>query len=465
MKPLSWLIALAVASCAVAVAQVATPAPEKAASGPAALTNAELLDMAREVTPVVERLRGWKFKHPVKTEIYTEPQLRSYLEKKIFEEQLGPDKLPKNEAFLRTVGLIPADCDLRKTILDVLLSQVGGFYDPGTRAFYMLKREGVDYGPLLNRVMIAHELTHALDDQHLDLNRYISSKGLTEDASLALAGVIEGSATLLMSHYMVDVINSGTLSDEPNRLMENMQGVMQAEMARAKTLLEAPRYFSALLAGYLAGSAFLSHGQFEVMADASQGPLIGRRVKDALADLPQSSEQMLHPEKYWDRAKRDHPIVVDDKSVERWLAAPGRHVVYYDTVGELLCAVLTAPADEPLDMTAAVAAGYWTNDAAMGWGGDRFYLLAEGESAADAGKRLSGLRGVWITFWDSASDPEEFESDYRLRRPDDARQVRPLGTLGRVFYFGFSVDEANALHAKLDGAPLRFRRGSDDWKP
>ena len=57
------------------------------------LTNRQLIKLAKEVEKDVEQLRGWKFKHPVKTDVYTERQLRGFIEKRIFEEQLGEGRL------------------------------------------------------------------------------------------------------------------------------------------------------------------------------------------------------------------------------------------------------------------------------------------------------------------------------------------------------------------------------------
>lgn len=445
---LSLLFSLVAGSLAIA---------QTSQSQPSGLSSAELIELARKIEPEVERLRGWKFKHKVKMDVYEEPALRAYIEKKVFEEQYGDGKLERTQAFLRLVGLIPPDCDLRKTTLDVLLSQIGGFYDPPTKSFYMLKRAGVDYGPLLNQVLIAHELTHALDDQYHDLDKLLSQRELSEDQSMALASVVEGSATLLMIHYMRAAMEKLAGEDEL-ALQRDLQRVMQSEIERSRPFLEAPRYFSSLVAAYMCGAWFVTRNNPEEWGDAAAGPRVGERVLSALRDPPQSTEQILHPEKYWDKAQRDEPILFDDDALSRLLEPPGRHTIERNTVGELYCAILTAPPGEPFNLMAASMPTYWTNDAATGWGGDRFFLLSDGATAAEARKDLKRPRGVWITAWDTPDDRDEFFDDY-VQREMAGRVAKKLGARAAVFYFGFDAADAAALHDRLSDAPLRMRKG------
>ncbi|RMF79630.1 MAG: hypothetical protein D6744_08950, partial [Planctomycetota bacterium] len=381
---------------------------------PAPLSTRELVELARSVRREVEELRGWKFKRDVPTEVYDERQLRAFIEKKIFEEQFGGGRLERTEAFLRMVGLIPEDCDLRDTIVAVLLNQVGGFYGGRTKSFYMLKREGVGYGPLLTRTLVAHELTHALDDQYVDLGKLINTE-LSEDAAIAIGAVVEGSATVLMTRYMMRAMLSGDFDTE-----QIMQAQAQ-EMERSQAFFRAPPYFSTLLANYICGMYFINRGAPPVpvagaIADDPAGANVGENLLAAAADPPESSEQILHPEKYWNKQTRDRPVLVNEDDVARLVAPLGLHVVHRNTVGELLCALLTSDEHRELDIIGASLPGYWTNDAAEGWGGDRFLLLSEGADAGQAAKDLRGLRGVWITIWDTPEDRDEFVADYALER-------------------------------------------------
>lgn len=430
-------------------------------SQPTAADREKLIQIADEVKQDVEKLRGWKYKHDVKTDVYTEVQLRAFIEKKLFEEQYGGGKLEATQALLRMIGLIPADCDLKKTTIDVLLNQIGGFYDPDTKSFFMMDRGG--YGPLMTRVLVAHELCHALDDQYTDLGALIKEAGASEDAGFAVGAVVEGSATYLMMRYMLQAMKSGKFDSE------ELARTMKDEMARSDAFLKAPRYFTTLAANYLCGMHFVSNGEtpgpaLDPQAVEAAGRNMRKRMLRLFKDMPRSSEQILHPEKYWDTDERDDPVVLDDKSIERLITPPGTFVIERNTIGELLCALLTSDNDAPLDMMMANVPSYWTNDAAAGWGGDRFFLLAEGADAAAALKEMKNRRGVWVTMWDTKSDREEFIEDFKEYRPDPGRRLIRVGARVAVFAFGFSAEAAAAFEKSLAAADLDFKNSGKDWR-
>ena len=297
-------------------------------SKPAEMTDADLVKMAHEIEKEVEAIRGWKFKHEVKTAVYGEEQLRKFIEKRLFEEEMGGGKLEQTQAMLRMLGLIPADCDVRKTMMDVLLNQIGGFYDPPSRSFFMLKRSGVTYSPAFSRVLIAHELTHALDDQYVDLDKLLKGPDLTEDRGMAIGAVVEGSATQLMTVYMLRLMKSGKLDHD------ELGQVMKDEMAKSEVFTRAPRYFTTLLANYICGMYFVVNGDVQGLA-GENGDAVADNVLKALKNPPQSAEQVLHPEKYWKKSLRDLPVVIDDGDVEKRLTGNGRFVVHKNTLGEL----------------------------------------------------------------------------------------------------------------------------------
>ncbi len=434
----------------------AQPAASLPATTRPVMTQAQLVQMARDVEKQVEALRGWKFKHAVKTEVRNEQQLREYIEKKLFEEELGGGKLERTQALLRMVGLIPLDCDLRQTFIDVLLNQVGGFYDPDTKMFYMLQRSGVDYGPLLNRTLVAHELTHALDDQHLDLEKLMKSREMTEDWAMTIGAVVEGSATALMTRYLMQEQASGEYD------AEELSRVIADEMARSRAFTQSPPYFSRLMASYVCGMFFVQRDTL-MLADPLGEQQVGEHMLRLAKSPPVSTEQILHPEKYWDAAQRDLPVLVDDEDAQRLWRGTGLHAVHSDTLGEMSCALLTNPADQTLNLLAASLPTYWTNDAASGWDGDRFYLLAAGDSLEQARKELRGLKGLWVTLWDTKDDRDEFVETYQDARPAEGRRMFLLGQRGAVFLFGFDAAATAAIQSKLRELPLRFSSDGKAW--
>ncbi len=458
---LAFCAAVGVACAAAPPRQDAAGEAPRAEQPAGSMSVEELMKLADKAEKGVEEIRGWKFKRPVKRKVYTEDELRAWLEKKLFEQELPEPLLRRIQAFLRMTGIIPADCDIRKTYMDVLLNQIGGFYDPETDTFYMLNRQGVDYGPVMNGMMIAHELTHALDDQYVDLHKMIEQTPKTEDAQFAVAAVVEGSATVIGLRYMMRDMASGEYD------MTQLQKVQEQELERSKVFLESPRYFTTLVANYLCGMFFYGPQGMGGMAGMGAG---GQQDEDATGDKllklaknpPKSSEQILHPEKYWDDAQRDEPVVVNDEQAEKLIHLPGYRVVHRNTAGELLCAVLTTPPAEQLNLMAMGLPTYWTNDDAAGWGGDRFYLLAKGGSEQDADK-LNDLKGVWITLWDTRTDRNDFMAAYRDREVP-GRQARRLGERGALFLFGFDEDAAQALFEKIEANPPKFTKGGEDWK-
>ena len=412
--------------------------------------------MADEVARDVEALRGWTFKKPVQKAVATPEAAHRFIASSL-ERTLAPGRKAIMEGFLATAGLVPAGTDIAKATQQLLDDQVAGYYDPESQSLFVVDRG--DMPGIVRRVVLAHELTHALDDQYGDI-RSLSKPGTyeTEDHDVVVSSLEEGSATALMMQYLVREQQAGRVN-----MAELMQYGAQ-EMERSKTLQSLPRYFSAMLGSYVIGAAFLAGGDVTaLMLKEPDNHSVGERFLAARKQLPRSSEQMLHPDKYWDPAKRDEPMVVDDTSVERWLAAPGRFVVHRNTLGELLTAVLTQPASATPNLLAMQSSAAWTNAGAMGWGGDRFYLLASGASEAEAARTLTGLKGVWVTAWDTREDRDEFVQALAQGHPPAGAFTQPMGNQLAVVFIGFDAGEREALVKKAAAAPFPYTRDGKPW--
>jgi hypothetical protein len=307
--------------------------------------------------------------------------------------------------------------------------------------------------PFIERITLAHELTHALDDQYVDLGAFTKAReNKTEDLDLTTESVVEGSATALMLQYAAKAMMSGAV--DPKAL----QAYGEQEASRNKAFLDAPRYFTAMLASYLCGMQFLARGQMLSLLTAADDKAIGDALVAALKDPPDSTEQILHPEKYWDPAKRDRPVVIDDAAAEKWLARRGRWVVAADTIGEMLTAILTSPSGTPLNLE-TLQIDAWTNAAATGWGGDRFYLLASGGNARAARAGLKDPKGVWVTAWDTTKDRDEFLDALPKGSVASGAAADPAGDLVAVVYFGIDAGERTRLTARLRDKPLPMGQG------
>lgn len=412
---------------------------------------------ADTVAKEVETLRGWKFKEPVKKALCTPDGVRAYIAKQI-DKYYPAGKTDQVQAALRLAGLIPETCDLRATVLDLLQGQVEGFYDTDSKTLYLVKRKDVAYDGLLQRVLMAHELTHALDDQYLDLDKLIETGERLEDTDLAHSAVAEGSATSLMMRYMMQAQAAGGVDQA------DLEAYMKEEAEQGRSLLDAPPYFHCMMASYVCGMYFLNKGNLLVLAmPTSKG--VADELLAAAKDPPASTEQILHPEKYWDAEKRDPPVTVTDADVEKAIAPPGYQVVHRDTFGEILAAVVTQPKDRKPNLMLMGLPTYWTCPAAIGWGGDRFYVLAAGKTAAEAAKHLKDLKGVWVTLWDTPQDRDEFVQAYESNAPAALRGTSKLGSLGAVFFFGFTDAEREAAEKNLNASPPKFRHGEKTWTP
>jgi hypothetical protein len=406
----------------------------------------------------VEALRGWQFTKPVKKQLCTPEHVRTYVEKEVA-EQLPAGKAALAEAFLRTIGLLPKDVDLRETFYDLMEEQVGGFYDRDTGAMCLVSR-GSPLPALVERSLLAHELTHALDDQKVGLDAMIKGHvGKSEDMDLVTGALVEGSATSLMMQYMMRAQLSGKYP------LGDLQAYSTQEMERSRKFMDAPPYFTVLLATYMCGMEFLAGGPAALLMLTPDNRRVGERFLKAAGDMPRSTEQILHPEKYWDAATRDEPVVVDDDAAVRLLQAPGRWVVHKDTLGEMLTAILTLPQGHKRDMMAMSSSAGWTNDAAAGWGGDRFYLLAAGPDAEAAKEKLDGLAGVWITLWDTPKDRDEFLKAYEATPQPLPRRVIRLGTSAAVVLLGYDEAAAAAMEQRLRQSPPPMKRGDRPWTP
>ena len=440
----AFLLALTCQAAPAAAPPTAQDAPE------------DLIRMADEVAREVEALRGWKFKQPVKKQICGPDFVRTYLSKEI-DKQVPPDKVAQAQAFLRTIGLLPPTSDLKKTYLDILQAQAGGFYDTETKTLYLVRRG--ESTSAIDRIMLAHELTHALDDQQVDLDAFVKPRtGQTEDMDLVISSVMEGSATSLMTQYMTRMQLSG------NTNLAELQAYAEGEAENTRKLMEAPRYFTSMIGAYLCGVQFLTKGGLVGAILAPDNQATGRNFEAAIKDPPRSTEQILHPEKYWEESKRDEPVVVNDDAAAKTFARPGRWIVHKDTVGEMLIAILTTPPDSKPNLMFMQTSEAWTNAAAKGWGGDRFYLLASGKTAAEAAKTLKDLKGLWITLWDAAKDRDEFVEAYD-KNAAAAHATFRLGNLAAVVFYGFDEAERKALEARLEKSPPPMTQAGKPWAP
>ncbi len=341
-----------------------------------------LLELQRQA----ETWRGLRAKQPIQSGTLAEKELAQEVAES-FREDMPAGALRSLESALKAFGLIPETLDLAAFLPRLLTQQIAGYYDPEEKALSLVRREGgvlagheKDIGLDAQRaedMVLVHELTHALQDQHFDLAAFVKTSDPMSDEATARQALVEGDATLTMMNALVGV---------PIEELPGAEGLLDASMEASglwmakgsgELLAEAPPYIrETLLFSYLQGNLFC-------ISVRQKG---GQKLLDHAfrSDPPRSSEQILHPEKW--HGRRDDPVIVEwpDLSV----ALPGFAKAAEGEMGELAIRILLR---EGLENEARAAT------AAAGWGGDRFAVYEK------AGRRML----VWITEWDSAADAEE----------------------------------------------------------
>lgn len=355
-------------------------------------------ETAAIVAPRVEALRGLTFAREVPVAVVDEDAAVEHLLARI--ESFQPrERLDLTERAYELLGLLPPDFDLLGSVADWVRGGVAGFYDPESEKFFVVEHVSDVTGPLI----IAHELTHALEDQHLDLDARMRAVIDDDDRMLAQAALREGSAILVMAAFA-----AGTTPQEFGLDDAEWGGASEVDVAETDPLARLPSAIRRqLLAPYVFGPRFLVRGAQD--ADPARGYPI-EDARRAWADPPRSTEQILHPDKYWTEAERDDPRAVSFAGAAAALG-DGFDLAIEGTLGELTLGALVG-APTPGD-AGSPAAGDWSNAASRGWDGDRWELWVRGDSAVV-------LLG---TLWDSPRDAREF-AEALPRRAGLRRLVR-----------------------------------------
>src|SRR6266404_5009408 len=326
---------------------------QEAAVGPSfatgkAASEAEFIAAADEVVSKMSEITGLKLRTPLKKSLRSREEIRAYVIKQMNEEKTAAERYAgarSAEAF----GLIPKGFDLDTFIVNVLTEQVEGLYDPKAREFYI-----ADWSPLSEqRMVMAHELTHALEDQHFQIEAWLKVARPNEDAELARDAVLEGSAMVAMIDYLM--LGTGrSLKDLP----EFDPSMLMGDLGSSPTLQKAPPFIKdALIFPYLGGLTFSA----AILKDTGWSGLPGLFERP-----PVSTQQILHPALY--RSGRV-PQGVTLPLLEKLLGS-GWSKLDENVMGEFgWKEVLKQFLDDTRAKTLAAA-----------WGGDKYALYEEKQS-------------------------------------------------------------------------------------
>ncbi len=275
---LALSLSFALFACGAAQAQDAAVAPPP--GDPKAVTDADFIAAADEVLGQMSQITGLKLMTPLKKSLRSREEIRAYVIKQMNEEK-NPAERYADQRSAEAFGLLPKGFDLDAFMVNVLTEQVEGLYDPKTREFYI-----ADWSPLADqRMVMAHELTHALEDQHFQIEAWIKAARPNEDAELARDAVLEGSAMAAMVDYLM--LSTGrSLKDLP----DFDPGMLIGDLGSTPTLQKAPPFLKdTLIFPYIGGLSFSA----AILKNRGWAALPGVFEKP-----PVSTQQILHPALY-----------------------------------------------------------------------------------------------------------------------------------------------------------------------
>ena len=263
----------------------------------------------RGMEQLLPQLRKIPFKHEVKRDVTKRENMKALILKEI-DEDMTPAEFRANELAMKAFGLLPRDFNLRETLAQVYAEEVAAFYDPKTKTMHLIEEPKVEkkkpptflerlfgkkdeFDKDENKTVIAHELTHALADQHYDLDAMQEAVKKDDDRSLAISALIEGEATLAMFGAGMDDWDGDEIVKLPAENLEwtfNLLSSFLPFLGGGKALRNAPPIISeSMIFPYLKGMVFCAKltnkGGWAAIDDVYRNP-------------PLSTEQILHPEKY-----------------------------------------------------------------------------------------------------------------------------------------------------------------------
>jgi len=334
------------------------------------------------IEEAVITVRGLEPLQEVNRRFPSRPEVSEFLETSIT-EQLTPEIEAEAVAFYRAFDFIEDDIDLIDVYLTLLEDQVGGYYDPIDQTMNTILISGGELGddlPLLEETVYAHEFVHALQDQYFDLEALgFTPETIDEvegDQFLAVQALVEGDATVVMNIYLEAILEENPLAAFALLGSSLTSGSLTLPEGTPDILMRE------LLYPYTAGAEFVTFLVNNAGWEA---------VDAAFADLPVSTEQVLHPEKY---LSGEQPLTVTLNDTASVLG-DGWTEIDEATLGEFY---LRAYLDNQL------LRDDWQRGAS-GWGGDRYRIHVDESGDVAMVLRLA---------WDTVPDAEEFSDVYTL---------------------------------------------------
>jgi hypothetical protein len=423
-------------------AQLAAPQAQAPAPGKISPQQAsQLLSLVDELIKFSSGETGLPIKSAVKRQITSRATVESFLQKK-FEEDESAKRLQRGEIVLEKFGLLDRDFALKPFLLALLKEQIEAYYDAKTKTVYMLDWVDIEE----QKPVLAHELTHALQDQHSDLEKW--NNQTPDDVSLnfpddtdhlardemdtAREAVAEGQATAVMMDYILKPRGKSLVKDP-----EVMEFVRQHMIASedSPVLARAPLMISeSLLFPYREGLSF----EQDVWMDQGQAAAFA----GTLDRPPTSSWEIINPREYEKRHVPAVPLLPNIHPLVDKLYKP------YDIgqIGQLDLHILTQLFGG--DQAAGNLTPAW--DGGLYWAGQRRSAKTPQELAS-----TSSIALFYLSVWKNSASARAFArlyADELGRKYSGVTQLRPAD-----FSAGRSGDEEQVYSTSEGPAVITIR--------
>ena len=313
-------------------------------------------------------LRGLPFKNPVKYKIIDRSELRRVLVDKV-KEQYTEQEMHDYSRTLAAVGLVPEGTDLLNILVSLYNEQVAAFYVPEEHELYTFK--DLVFSGNLDKMLLSHELTHALQDQNFDLLKFPLKVKTNDDLALATSALIEGDATVLMTRWYVENV-------DPSKMLGDLGAMFGQNTAK---LREAPPYLRELLMfPYQEGQ------QFATTLYSSGGTAA---IDAAFRNPPTTTKDILHPDRFLQQRATPEHLELPKLEAGDW------RLIGNNTLGEFGTRFV-------LEQGMGI---YDAHVLAEGWNGDRYQVYERGTNGPTA--------LVWVTAWETEPQATEFAGAYK----------------------------------------------------
>jgi hypothetical protein len=408
--------------------------PGKAANAAPAETHItpaqakELFSAVDDLIKFSSQESGLPIRNQVKRQVTDRASVEAYLKQK-FEEDQSARRMQRGEIVLKKFGLLDRDFSLKPFLLALLKEQIEAYYDSKTKTVTMLDWVSIDE----QKPVLAHELTHALQDQHADLEKWNNQTPdevshtafedtdhlVKDELDTAREAVVEGQATAVMMDYILKPMGKSLVKDPEimDLVKQQMTGAENSPvLARAPLLLS-----ESLLFPYREGLSFeqdiwMDQGQKAAFSGAMDRP-------------PTSTWEIMNPREYEKNHLPAVPLLPNIHSLVDKLYKP------YDIgqVGQLdlhILAGLFGGEGAARDLTPA-----W--DGGIYWAGQKLSAKTAAEQADPASLAL-----FYLSAWKNTASADSFAQLYAKElgrkysgvKPDlDAKKTSPDGIEEQVY--------------------------------